>query len=541
MIDKPLLIPVSELGGESQLVLDYLSGNETPIREIMGGFGRGDERWGRPPEPRAKSESWAVVIDRMIEYNRSLGVAQDVVNKLLAARDGGAVSFVVAGQQPGALGGPLLALYKLATAVELAEHVEQTGGAPCIPLYWVGSDDVDFREIRDLFLVDCELTPLSTSIEQAAYKAASPIGDIPARSVERVWESVEPLIARCPHGAYANSLVRASIEGAADHGMVTARLLAALSGGRAAMVDGREPSVRVHARDLFLEFFDRETEVRESVEEAGLTLESHGYHAQLWLGPDSGVFMVEDGRRKKITGAQRAQARDELASDVTRFSPGVALRNLVQDHVFQPAAVVLGPAEIAYRVQLDGVYCLMDVARPVAFPRMQASYLPPPVAALPGVAQPRAAAELLTDPSSFVNELYAARRTDDIDASAGRFRRAFEGETASFLEAGKAVLDDRTLEKTRKRLVDLSRRLDQALNVGGTAGKAAALREWPFLAGLAEFIKRKDRGQDRYMSSLTPFVFGGEGARSSVSSAAVAHVQAALDGSPSHVVYSSRV
>ena len=154
MIDKPLQIPVAQLGGQSKLFLDYVSGKETPIREILGGFGRGDDRWRRAPAVREKSESWVGVVDRLVEYNRSLGVGEDVVDKLLAARDGGAVSFVVTGQQPGALGGPLLALYKLGTAIELAEHVEQTGGAPCVPLYWVGSDDVDFREIRDLFLIN---------------------------------------------------------------------------------------------------------------------------------------------------------------------------------------------------------------------------------------------------------------------------------------------------------------------------------------------------------------------------------------------------
>lgn len=533
------MIPVAELGGESRLFVDYVSGTHKPIHDILGGFGRGDERWGRTLSVGDDAASWELLVKGMVSYNRSLGVADDVVEKLSGARDGAPVSFVVTGQQPGALGGSLLALYKLATAIELASHLERINNTPCIPLYWVGADDVDFREIRDLFLVDSDLTPLSTSIDNASYTAASPVGDIPTFADAQVWEAVEPLIARCPHGGFVGELVRESVDGAADHGAVTARIMARLSGGRAALVDGRDPALRARAKDLFVAFFDGEDQIREVVEASGGSLEAAGYHAQLWLGPDSGLFLVEDGQRKKISQAQRENVRDELARDVTRFSPGVALRNLVQDHVFQPTAVVLGPAEIAYRAQLDGVYRMLDVARPIPFPRMQATYLTPAVAGLPDVADAAGVASLVTDPSSFVKKLYASCHSSEIERSAERFERTFDAEAESFLESLKTALDERAVGKTRKRLADVSRRLGQALDVGETAGKSAALRQWPFLTGVTDFVRRKDKPQDRYLSALAPFLFGGEGAGAVVLAAASAFAEGALDGHPSHVVYST--
>jgi uncharacterized protein YllA (UPF0747 family) len=539
MIDKMMMISAAELGGESKLFLDYVSGGDTPIRDILGGFERGEERWARRSAVGGESASWTALVDRLVEYNRSLGVSDEVVDKLSGAREGGEVGFVVSGQQPGALGGPLLALYKLSTAVELAAYIEDTHGTPCIPLYWVGSDDVDFREINELFLVDCDLTPLSTSIDNAAHTAASPVGDIPAAADARLWEAVEPVVARCPHGRFVGDLVRSSIDGAADHGVVAARVVARLSGGRAALVDGREPALRTRARDLYLEFFDREEQVREAVAAAGGAFEGLGYHAQLWLGPDSGLFVVEDGQRKKISPAHRASARDRLAREVTSFSPGVVLRNLVQDRVFQPVAVVLGPAEIAYRAQLDGVYRLLDVARPIAFPRMQATYLTPFVAALPGADGAADIAGLISDPASFVKTVYASHHPSEVGRSAGRFKRVFDAEAEAFLEAAKAALDERTAAKTRKRLADVSRRLGQALNVGDKAGKDAALGQWPFLAALPDFLRRNDKPQERYLSALAPFLFGGEGAREGVFAAAAAYAEGALDGRLSHVVYST--
>ncbi|MCK4775604.1 MAG: bacillithiol biosynthesis BshC, partial [Candidatus Krumholzibacteria bacterium] len=339
---------------------------------------RGNNRWEEVIEQSAHAtdagkQSWETLVDRLVEYNRSVGVGGPVLDKLRNAKDGG-VRFVLTGQQPGVLGGSMLTLYKVMTAIAVSNHVEKTFNVPCVPLHWVGADDVDFQEIRELFLVDCDLTPLSTAIAHDTYQAAAPVGDIAAQAIRDVWEAVEPLVSRCPHGEYVSGIVDDALDDATDHGFVTARIIAELTGGRAALIDGRDPAVRVHARELFLRFFDQEEQVRELVAASGRSLEEAGYHAQLRLGPDSGVFMVEEGRRKKIVDEKRQDVRTHLAEDVGRFSPGVALRNLVQDSVFRPVAAVLGPAEIAYRAQLDQVYDAMDVGRPVAFPRMQASY-----------------------------------------------------------------------------------------------------------------------------------------------------------------------
>ncbi|MGD8413892.1 MAG: bacillithiol biosynthesis BshC [Candidatus Latescibacterota bacterium] len=538
MMDAPILIPVGELGGESKLFLDYISGRDAPLSEILGGFRRDDRRWTRTTGEQDDPAGWSALMDRLVDYNRSLGVSGDVLEKLSAAGTGSEVRFVVTGQQPGVLGGSLLSLYKLGTAIQLAQHLEDADGVPCVPLYWIGADDADFQEIRDLFLVDCELTPLSTSIEQSAYTAASPVGDIPAGAVERVWEAIEPLVARCPNGPFVSEAVTRSLDGAPDHAAVTARIISGLAGGRAAVVDSREPAVRKKAGGVFLRFFDLEREVRDSVESAGRSLESQGYHAQLWLGPDSGLFKVEHGRRLKITEDRRAEARKDLAGDVSRFSPGVVLRNLVQDSVFRPTAVVLGPAEIAYRAQLDGVYRLLGIPQPVSFPRMQATYLPPAIMGLPGVNSGQAA-DLLKNPASFAKGLYASQRPGALEDAAGRFRRAFEAEKEHYLETMKSEMAGGVVEKTGKKLDDLSRRLSQALDGAGEAGKTIATGRWPFLPYLDQFVRKNDKPQDRYLSVLTPFLFAGESARRALEAASETFVQATLDGTPFHVVYST--
>jgi uncharacterized protein YllA (UPF0747 family) len=545
VIQFPLKIPVEELGGESKLFYDYVSPGGSPVRTILGGFGRTDPKWKQRIDAwdrssQVGSDSWRRLVDHLVEYNLALGVADDVIEKLRRTADGD-TRVVVTGQQPGALGGPLLTLYKAATAIAVAQYVEQNLGTPCVSLFWIGSDDVDFQEIREMFLVDCDLSPLSTSIDQSAYPAAAPVGNIPAPAVRHVWEAMEPIIARCPHGPFVSDLVRGALDHSADHGEIAGRIVSALNAGKIAFVDGREPAVRAHAKDLFLTFFDEEPKVRESIAGAGRTLEKSGYHAQLWLGPDSGVFMVEDGLRKKIVENRRAEARERMEHDVGRFSPGVALRNLVQDYVFQPIAVVLGPAEIAYRAQLNGAYDMMGVNQPVVFPRMPATYIAPFVAELigsPEVAVESDVKRLLTDPDGFVKHVYSSQRTSGIDQAAERLKRTYRAGADDFLSAIRGALDGKSVDKSRKRLADLERRLDQALDVAGTVGKSVARSRWPFLSGLGEFMRRKDKPQERYLSLLTPFLFSGAGAERVVGNAAEDFVEGALDANTEHIVYS---
>jgi len=52
---------------------------------------------------------------------------------------------VVTGQQPGYLGGPLLTLFKIATAIELAAR-RSAAGQPTVPVFWSGDDDDDLAE-----------------------------------------------------------------------------------------------------------------------------------------------------------------------------------------------------------------------------------------------------------------------------------------------------------------------------------------------------------------------------------------------------------
>jgi hypothetical protein len=304
-----------------------------------------------------------------------------------------------------------------------------------------------------------------------------------------------------------------------------------------AVVDSREPTLRRAAGGVILDFFDREDEVKERVEAGGRELEGAGFHAQLSLGPDSGVFVLENGRRTKVPAPQRAEARDRIQADPALASPGVVLRNLVQDAVFDPVAVVLGPAEIAYRAQVKGAYDLLGVPLPVSFPRLFATFVPPAVAAIVSDGGEEFE-QLVTAPGEFVKRVFVSQTDPRLERARGDFEAAFASQARDFLSAAASAIDESALVKMRKRLADVERRLGAAVAAVSDAGRARALERWPFLDGLNDVFARKGAPQERYLSMLVPFLFGGCTSDDCVRSVAAFHVDAALDGRVEHVVYS---
>ena len=544
-MEFPFSIPLSDLSGESRLFRDYTSDPGSAIRSVLGGYERSDPAWerelGRTRNSGhagcASGRSWDALVDGLVSYNAGIGVDPTILAKLEAARRGD-VRFVVTGQQPGALGGALLTWYKIETAAALARQLEAAYGTPCVPLYWMGADDVDFQEIREFHAMGCDLAPVSASLPGSAHEAASAVGDIAAAEMRRLWESVEPIVRACRGGALVSSIVESALDGARDHGEVTARIICAITRRRVAIVDGREGAVREHARDLFLAFFDRESSVRDEIAEGGKRLSAAGYHAQISLGPDSGVFLLESGRRRKIVPEKRAQARELMAASVREFGPGVILRNLVQDFVFRPVAAVLGPAEIAYRAQMRGVYGMLSVGSTVAFPRMQATYLPPQLADVLQSLPSTDIGRLVGDPGAFVGDVYRACASPALEQAAEEFRGSYRERAARFMGVVETSVDGKTAEKLKKRLTDIERRLEQSSDVAGEAGRSAALGRWPFLEVVPESLRLKDKPQERYLSLLAPVLSGGEGAMDAVAGAAEFFTQGALDGRLWHIVYS---
>lgn len=525
-----MTVPIEGIPGVSALYRDYVTRTDAPIHRRVGGFRSGDGDWRRVLA--APHTVDAQLVERMVAENRALGASSETLERLRGLADG-RTRAVVTGQQPGVAGGPLLSLYKAATAIALAREIEARWKTPCVSVFWIGSDDDDFAEVRDLTVIAESLSPVSVSVEPSAHVPGRRVGDVPGSAVAAAWRAVAPFLGTSD----AMARIGAIVSGGDDMGRIAARVLSQLTGGNMAVVDSREPLLRCAGRAALLGFFDAEDAIRTVVREDGDALTADGYHAQLGTGDDSGLFLVRDGVRQRIPAPARAAARAEFARDVTCASPGVIARNLVQDAVFAPVAVVLGPAEIAYRAQIARAYALLGVAQPVVFPRLSATFVPSPVG--DAIAKSGADASLLaTDPFAWVVQVKQAAESPRASEAARRFETSVREAAAALTSATTERLDARAKEKLERRVADL---LNRAANLAQGAVEQDALAraaEWPWLSRAQELFIRDGAVQERFVSSMTPFAFHGTRAWEDVYDVAGRHVRDALDGRVLHRVYS---
>jgi hypothetical protein len=530
MIHRHADVPVDRLPGVSPLFRDFCGHDGSALHEMLGGSRSDAQVWRRVLGGPASVD--ARLVARMQEVNAGLGAPASLLDRI-GQLSGGAARVVVTGQQPGVLGGPLLTLYKIATAVALARAVEARHGTPCVPVFWLGADDDDFAEIRDLVLLSADLSLVEASVAAEAFRPGRRVGDVAANAAVEAWRAAAPLV----DGGDTARRIESVVAPGEDFAGVAARVVGWVTQGAVAVLDGREPLLRVCARDLLLEFLDTEDRLRAAIDARTGRLEALGYHAQFRAGEDSGLFLVRDGARQRIPLERRAAARAEFAADITRVSPGVVARNLLQDAVLAPAAVVIGPAEIAYRAQLADVYRELRVPMPVAFPRLLATFLPAPLRDLLEATRVDPALFALDAPA-LVRAAEAAGRDAEFAQAARRVEASVRAETARFEAAARARLDARGGQRLHKRLEEAAQRLSQALAGAVEEDTRGPRARWPYLPRMVDAFVRDGRPQERYLSLLVPFLAHGLEAWQDIDALADAHARDALDGRVWHGVYS---
>ncbi|NIM19458.1 MAG: bacillithiol biosynthesis BshC [Candidatus Latescibacteria bacterium] len=534
-------IPVADFSSENKLFLDFVENPSDGLGGLLQGFSGNAAFWqdflgaGAYGQKRAGSE-WMRILDDVIELGKRAGTAPAVLEKLEQAKHDG-VLFVVTGQQPAILGGPLITLYKAFSAVVLSNWLEKLLSRTVIPLFWVGSDDTDFQEIRTLSTLSEDLSPLSTGIPADAHESTAPVGDIAIDSVARTWDSIARRLDAFPKGGFVRECVSKALSAARDNGEASAAVLASLTGGQIAFADGRSVHIRECVGSLFSDYLEREESVKRVVIERGSRLESKGYHAQLSVGEDSGIFLMEGGKRRTVKREQLPLLREVIRQSVGRCSPGVILRNLVQDSVFHPAAVILGPAEIAYRAQIADLYEEFEIPRPVVVPRLAATYIPAPLKEIVEGETRDRINMLFQEPARFAAAIYEDAVPTEIEQAVSRFIKEVGGAVDVFQRTVNEAIHEKLRARLAGRLSELRKRVDQIREVEREAGKAAALERHPYLANVGSVVKPRGKPQERILSSLTPYLFSGETAAGIVRAAAEHYIHELMDGNPSHIVY----
>ena len=352
------------LGAPGSLARDYVSGDPR-ARALFPGSDAEHVAVGSPGPPA-----------RLID---GLQVTPGSEERLLAILAGEGC-LVSTGQQPNLLLGPLYVLYKALTAAHIARGIERQTGRPALPVFWVASDDHDWREVACTRVIDSRGDVREIRLEPGAGRTRASVGTSPLPDdVEGAITALGDGVGRAEHWESCEALLRDAYRPGRTYGEAFIAALRGLLDGREFVwLDSGSRAVRKAAAAAYRDVLENPAGIDTAIERGTAAVVAAGYPAQLKHVPGSPPIFVDtsagrvrlrleaDGFRAGAEG--QLWSRDELIArldeEPERFTPSAALRPVVESRLLPVAATALGPSEIAYWAQLGPLFDELGATMP---------------------------------------------------------------------------------------------------------------------------------------------------------------------------------
>ncbi|WP_179295398.1 bacillithiol biosynthesis cysteine-adding enzyme BshC [Bacillus sp. FJAT-45350] len=296
--------------------------------------------------------------------------------------------FVVGGQQPGVLTGPLYTIYKAITVIELAKEQESELGVPVIPLFWIAGEDHDFAEIHHIFIQSNSNNNWKKHAisDQSLNKKMLSYLEIEQKDVKQWLEKVFFSYKETAHTKELYNVALELLERSNTFVDFFAELMSWLFKEEGLLLlDSADKNVRQLEKTYFVKMIEQNQQIQEAFIEGVRQIESLGFTSPIELAVENGnLFYVENGKRHRIdregehfnTG-KRTLSTDELLK-IAKESPeylsnNVVTRPLMQEELLPVLAFVGGPGEIAYWSTLKEVFHLFSYKIPPLIPRIAAT------------------------------------------------------------------------------------------------------------------------------------------------------------------------
>lgn len=375
-----------DLPGYSPLFVDYLSSEEKAL-QFYAGNPFLDEKWkyqyGKPVSTAVDRSLLVELLNRQNQKWCNSKAVFDNISRLAQPE----TRAIVTGQQVGILGGPVYTVYKAVTAIQLSRDMDKKG-VPCVPVFWMETNDHDFEEIRRTGFINSNGEPLRIEYDDPDVSKGGPVGGLPlSEAVNQFLELVQGASHETEYTPQVFELIRDSYRPGKTFGDAFAHFMAGLfSEFGLILFNPNDPEVGKVTRDFYRRVIENGPAFTESVDAASRELTGKEYHAQVKLPEDSAhLFYLHKGERLllKREGEWKAGTekftRDVLEKEIEespeKFSPTVLTRPLLQDFLIPTICYIAGPAEIAYWAQVKPLYSLMDMNMPLVYPRASGTLL----------------------------------------------------------------------------------------------------------------------------------------------------------------------
>ncbi|MBL7932277.1 MAG: bacillithiol biosynthesis cysteine-adding enzyme BshC [Bacteroidia bacterium] len=270
--------------------------------------------------------------------------------------------------------GPLYFLYKIISAINLAEKLKiEFPANDFVPVYWMASEDHDFPEVNNFHFQGKKIE--WNSEQQGA------VGDFITSELKSLSSSFEALLGKSENSAYLTTLFEKSYLEQKTLADATRYLVNELFGEYGIVVlDGNDSEFKQQFKEHFKrDIFDNKAYLTTASSISSLQEKSY----QIQVNPRLiNCFYLEKGSRLRIekqneqfnlVGTDRVFSRAELEKIIDehpeQISPNVVLRPLYQQVILPNLAYIGGPGELAYWLEFKSFFDESGVLFPILTPR----------------------------------------------------------------------------------------------------------------------------------------------------------------------------
>ena len=324
----------ASLNAFSKLLLDYLA-EKPALKEF---YGHGPQLSNFKDQIVAKKSfpaaSRAILQTVLEEQYTAIGAEMPSVD----LRDEKTFT-VTTGHQLNIYTGPLYVIYKLVSTINLARALKAAyPNQHFVPVYWMATEDHDFEEINHFFAFG---TKYEWTTSQKGAVGRFNLSDFPRIPFKNaIFEK-----------AYSEGKTLSEAVRIYMHALFGAEGLVCLDAD-----DARLKTLFAPIMEADLNQQVHEPIVRATTEK----LEALGYKTQV-AAREVNLFRLTENDRIRLEKGDQVEMADA--------SPNVILRPLYQEVILPNLAYIGGPAEVAYWLQLKGIFDLHQVPFPILLPR----------------------------------------------------------------------------------------------------------------------------------------------------------------------------
>ena len=363
-------ISYHKTGYFSKLICDYLSEDKN-LKPFYNRFPK-LENFEKQIQEKQNSFSVAqrkILVEQLLFKYKGIEMSEATIRNIELLRENNTFT-VTTGHQLNLFTGPLYFLYKIFSAINLAEQLKiKYPQNNFVPIYWMATEDHDFEEINYFNLFGKKI--------QWQRDASGAVGELPTDGLEEVVEKLATALGESDNAKTLLSLFKDAYlkhDNLADATRYLGNQLFAEYG--LVIVDGNDAELK----KAFIPYAEKELTENLSYKKVTETtgkLTDLGFPEQVYPR-EINLFYLREGLRERIIeqdgkffindstlSFSEEEILKELQEHPERFSPNALLRPLYEEVILPNLCYIGGGGELAYWFQLKDYFKAVEVPFPI--------------------------------------------------------------------------------------------------------------------------------------------------------------------------------